>query len=189
MTNPPNDLRRVIQRLIRRVMGRDARPILRAQSKPVITRLPDNYADAVRSLSDPAVVSSLRFRKRAVWDQTGSVPDIVRFANALTQALNKRGFPMFVFHGWRDGIEQQRLFDQGVSKARSGQSPHNHGMAVDIIHFSRAWDLTRREWDLIGAIGRETARKLHMDITWGGDWNFYDPAHWELFDWKQRGQR
>jgi len=63
--------------------------------------------------------------------------------------------------------------------------------AVDIIHATRGWNLTAKEWQVVGAIGHEIARKRNIDMEWGGDWdghdgrpNFYDPAHWQLKSWK-----
>ncbi|QCS37219.1 hypothetical protein [Tortoise microvirus 70] len=57
-------------------------------------------------------------------------------------------------------------------------------MAVDIVHFGRYWDLSPKEWAVVGLIGKEVARRRNIKIVWGGDWRFWDPAHWELKDWK-----
>jgi hypothetical protein len=59
-------------------------------------------------------------------------------------------------------------------------------MAVDIIHATRAWNLSKKEWDCIGAIGKEIARKRNIKLDWGGEWNFYDPAHWEIDEWQTK---
>jgi hypothetical protein len=62
---------------------------------------------------------------------------------------------------------------------------------VDIIHASRAWNLTKKEWDVLGSIGKEIARKRNLKMEWGGDWDgregrpkFYDPAHWQIKNWR-----
>ena len=60
----------------------------------------------------------------------------------------------------------------------------DYSAAVDIIHATRGWNLTKKEWDVVGAIGKELARKRNIDIEWGGDWKFYDPAHWQIKSWK-----
>lgn len=78
---------------------------------------------------------------------------------------------------------QNRLYDEGVTKARAGNSPHNYGLAVDIVHGTKAWKIDDLEWTMLGQIGKEAARKANVKIEWGGDWSFYDPAHWQLKDW------
>ena len=94
---------------------------------------------------------------------------------------------MFAHNMKRTPDEQNALFVKGVSKARNIQSPHVHGCAVDIVHGVRGWDLTRIEWDIVGHLGYEVARALGIKIQWGGEWSFYDPAHWELEDWRDVG--
>lgn len=181
-----SDLRRVIQRFLRIGLGRDERPILRASAEPPVVRLPDKMADVVRGLADHEAMKADAFRRRVVWEQELADPDMRRFAVAFLRDLHKRGFPLFVVQCWRSGKEQDALFVKGVTKAKAGQSAHNYGMAVDVIHFMRGWDLTRKEWAVVGAIGKEVARKCNLKVTWGGDWKFWDPAHWELSDWKER---
>lgn len=91
---------------------------------------------------------------------------------------------MYPFYFVRTHDEQDRLYAKGVTKAKGGESPHNYGCAVDQVHYSRYWDLTKKEWAVIGLIGKEVARRRNIKIVWGGDWGFYDPAHWELRDWR-----
>jgi hypothetical protein len=58
-------------------------------------------------------------------------------------------------------------------------------LAVDIISATKAWDLSKKQWDVIGCIGKEIARKRNLKIDWGGDWDFWDPAHWQIADWRK----
>ena len=60
---------------------------------------------------------------------------------------------------------------------------------MDIVHASRAWNLTKKEWDVLGSIGKEIARKRNLKMEWGGDWKFYDPAHWQIKDWRDQLDR
>ena len=78
-------------------------------------------------------------------------------------------------------------FAAGTTKARAWESPHNYGLAVDIIHGTKAWDLTRKQWEIVGHMGKEVAAQLGVKVVWGGDWKFYDPAHWELANWRDIG--
>jgi len=109
----------------------------------------------------------------------------VFFYRRFIKEMEARGVAMFATEFNRSNERQRELKAKGVSKAGPGASPHNYGLAVDIVHLTRLWDLTEKEWDLIGTIGKEVARKMNLKVEWGGDWNFYDPAHWEIRDWRE----
>jgi hypothetical protein len=79
---------------------------------------------------------------------------------------------------------QEKLVAQGRSKAKFGKSPHNLGCAVDIVHSLYHWEIDKLCWDIVGHIGKQVAKRVGVDVVWGGDWRFYDPAHWELRYWK-----
>jgi len=36
------------------------------------------------------------------------------------------------------------------------------------------------------AIGKEVARKRNIKLDSGHDWNFWDPAHWEIDNWQDQ---
>lgn len=147
----------------------------------------DTYTASAQALVDWGAVKSAPYRNRLLresWD--GVDPDFLDWSQAFLRELQARGLPFFVNDYVRDEAEQDRLFREGRSKARFGKSPHNYGFAADIIHFGRWWDLTPKQWGVVGAIGKEVSRKRSLPIVWGGDWRFYDPAHWERADWRQR---
>jgi len=98
------------------------------------------------------------------------------------------GIPLFTHCLRRTNEEQTKLYVKGRSKARAGQSPHNYAMAVDIIHGVQAWNIPPQSWRILGHIGHETAVQKGIDIVWGGDWKFFDPAHWELGNWRDLKQ-
>ena len=149
--------------------------------------LPETYAEALRYLTAKPFLASARHRAQA-WraDRKDADPDILAFERAFIARFRKLGIPMFAHCVCRPEAVQARLFIQGRTQARPGQSPHNFGMAVDLVHGVRAWDVPRPCWDLIGHVGKEVADRLSLNLTWGGDWKFYDPAHWELADWEAR---
>lgn len=124
---------------------------------------------------------------------------IGEFEKAFVRKLAREGMPFFAHNMVRTASEQWDLYKRGVSNAKPGLSPHNYGMAVDIVHSLHAWGLDEHSWDLVGHIGREVAERLRIDIRWGGDWDgdgipvyndederLWDPAHWELSGWKER---
>lgn len=168
---------------------------MRRQSAPVVirpqvnppARLPRNYIEAARGLVDQRVNQSQKARDYRSMPPLEHVhADMATFARKFMKECADRGIPLRVFQGYRSPKEQQRMKDRGVSRAGPGQSPHQYGCAVDMIHVARAWEgMTREQWDVLGAIGKEVARRMGIDVDWGGDWDFYDPAHWQLTDWKE----
>ena len=148
---------------------------------------PERYREALRFMRNPVHLRSSRYRAQQ-WraDRSGAPPELLDFERRFIARFEALGVPMFCHCLRRSDATQGRLFVTGVSRAGPGQSPHNHAMAVDLVHGTRAWDLPKPCWDLIGHMGKEVARQAGVDVMWGGDWKFYDPAHWELRDWKSR---
>ncbi|MFV1531179.1 MULTISPECIES: M15 family metallopeptidase [unclassified Phaeobacter] len=178
---------KAIQRLIQRLTSKAKRQNSpRVLADKMIRRLPSDHHKAAKALVDHQQINSLKYRKmahRTSWDNAH--PDIIDFHRALHKELRARSYPFYAFFFFRTHAQQNALYSRGVTKAKGGQSPHNYGCAVDEIHCSRLWNLTRKEWAVIGAIGKEVARRRNIKMDWGGDWNFYDPAHWQLSDWKR----
>lgn len=145
------------------------------------------FSEAAWSLVDQAAFVDRTYRRRTTEIDLEPVhPDIKDFWQAFHKACKRRNIPVVPTEFYRSPQRQQQLFDDGFSRARKGQSPHQYGCAVDIVHARRLWDLSKQEWDVLGAIGKEVARKRNIKIRWGGDFpTFYDPAHWELQDWKK----
>jgi hypothetical protein len=119
---------------------------------------------------------------RADWQQTDA--RIQLFTAKMIEVFRKRGIPLYVHCAFRTREEQQANYNKGTSKAVWPRAPHCQGKAVDIVHSAYHWGLTPQEWQLIGKVGKDIARALNLELNWGGDWAFYDPAHWELSDWK-----
>lgn len=147
--------------------------------------IPATYADALRYMVNKPFLKSSRYRAQQ-WraDRIGAHNNILVFEKAFIRRFEKLGVPMFAHNMVRSEATQRRLYVQGVTKAPAGRSPHNHGKAVDLVHGIRAWDVPRPCWNLIGHVGKEVAAQLGIKLVWGGDWQFYDPAHWELDDWE-----
>lgn len=161
-----------------------------AQAAPSIplANVPGSHLAAAAGLVAFDVVNSVAYKNRAIRASIEAVdPDLLRFAQSFLRDLTRRGWPFFANEYWRDRERQNQLNHQGNSKAKFGQSAHNYGMAVDIVHYGRFWELTRKEWELLGMLGKEAARRTNVKIVWGGDFkSLWDPAHWELADWRER---
>lgn len=152
-----------------------------------------NYQTARRQLMNKPFLGTPKYREQqGRANRIGVYKDpetgrylIGEFEKALVRRLAREGMPFFTHNVVRTLWEQKALYDKGVSKARGGESPHPWGLAADIIHSTRGWDLDRPSWDIVGHLGKEVADRLKIDIEWGGDWKFYDPAHWEIKNWRQ----
>lgn len=111
---------------------------------------------------------------------------------------------MQVWETHRAPGRQQHLFTKGVTKARPWQSPHNHGLAADIVFDPKQVDLPTRpaggkEWPDLWCRDREDLRELWRrygesakshGLVWGGDWGpldehglGWDLPHIELANW------
>lgn len=167
--------------------------------------LPGKFEDALKGMRSHERLASEKLqeqRLRAVMD--GAHPDIVGgwkpstkwtpseprysecrgFVPVFLRRMDALGVPMFAYCIWRSFDEQEAVRKAGNSKAGAGGSPHQYGCAVDLIHSIRGWGLNKQQWAVIGHVGKEVAASLGLRVVWGGDWDFYDPAHFEVKDWR-----
>lgn len=140
--------------------------------------------------------SYLRQSTRADWAYCDR--RLMYWAALFVQNARKRGIPLYVHCALRDEAEQAKLKAQGHSKAVYPRSAHNIGEAVDIVHSVFHWNMTRDEWALLHVLGRLTLDRVNaqlpkprkLSLTWGGDFkSLYDPAHWEISDYRARVRR
>ena len=147
---------------------------------------PDAYADELRAMVDRAFCFSQKYgEQQGRADRFGAQPAILDFERKLVKRAFKLGIPLFAHCVIRGSQEQNQAFREGKSRARAGESPHNYGAAVDLIHGTKAWALSRKQWLILGHLGKELAAQQGLPVTWGGDWSFWDPAHWELTHWRE----
>lgn len=148
------------------------------------------YAVALRGMVDRPFCASQKYgEQQGRADRVGAQKQILDFERKLVRRFLNMGVPLFAHCVVRGDEEQNRLLKAGVSKAGAGESPHNYGAAVDLIHGTKAWALSREQWAIIGHVGKEVAAQAGIHVTWGGDdgpgdkFN-WDPAHWELTEWR-----
>lgn len=146
---------------------------------------------AIRSMQYRPFLLSQKYveqQTRAIRD--GAHPKIVEFSDTLIRKLAKRhGVPMFSHCIVRTEEDQKAAYIKGVSKTLAGA--HTKGCATDVVHSVMAWDLDPMAWQMIGHLGHQIAKAMTIRIVWGGDdpgvddtfdW---DPAHWELADYRE----
>lgn len=151
--------------------------------------------------------ASLRYKSAAVMRRSSSDRGVYAGSDGVHPELHKwwllfqenaadYGVPLRVVSGFRTKDEQNALKAKGFSRASFPNSPHNHGLALDIIHMEHAYSetMTPQMWRLLSTIGFEVARKRNLKLEWGGNWGAdwsaspprrgWDPAHWQFADWK-----
>lgn len=124
----------------------------------------------------------LRQGVRANW--AGVDPALAEFYYRLYRRLRREGLPVYCHTCVRSAAEQSRLFERGLSRVRVGA--HQSGSAIDVVHAVGHWDVPSEFWDYIGYVGKQIAETYGLPIEWGGDWEFYDPAHWQVAHWRKR---
>ena len=86
----------------------------------------------------------------------------------LLKRMAQKGWPCKISEHWRTPERQAQLLSKGVSKAGPWQSPHQYGLAVDIIHATLGWQVPERFWiDLAACVQvcskQEGACPKHFD--------------------------
>lgn len=147
--------------------------------------VPSSYSEALRSIQDREFQKTRKHREQQ-WraNRTYADPQILLFERLLVRRMGNLGVPMFANEVMRSAERQQQLFKDGFSRL-GALGPHMSGMAVDIIHATKAWNIDRKAWDLVGHVGEEIIAQEGLSIRWGGHWKSpWDPAHWERIEWR-----
>jgi peptidoglycan L-alanyl-D-glutamate endopeptidase CwlK len=105
-------------------------------------------------------------------------PDIIRVLEAAIARID-----FSVICGHRTQVEQDAAFEAGYSKLKWPKGKHNKkpSLAVDVIPYPAGFKANKEEWAALAAIILEEAKKLGVDLKWGGNWKkFVDKPHFEL---------
>lgn len=184
---------RTPQAIIRSAYAEDALPDARFFDPP-----PDDPTWRVPSrlkVADHWFTSEGALRQYDKPDWAHTDPRLIYWAYRFVDEARKRGIPLYVHTALRDKATQDALVAKGHSKAKYPLSAHNIGEAVDIVHGLFHWNMTVQEWTFLHELGRRVLdrcnagvpkdRQLHL--TWGGNFrSLYDPAHWEISDFRDR---
>ena len=145
------------------------------------------FPRAIAAMQNKPFLKTPSYQKQQTRALTeGAHPLIVEFARKLVKRLAGMGIPVFPHCIVRTFDDQASAYARGVSKdsPTDGLWPHR-AFAVDIVHGKLLWDMTKEMWAVVGHVGKEVAASMGIKIVWGGDWKFWDPAHFELADWKR----
>lgn len=103
----------------------------------------------------------------------------------LVKRMAQKGWPCKILAHWRTPERQAELLAKGVSKAGPWRSPHQYGLAVDIIHASLGWRVPERFWIDLAACVQVCSKQYGVALEHGHTWKFRDSAHVELKDFRR----
>ena len=117
-------------------------------------------------------------------------PDTQRMAYAFLANCQEADLDLIVTCTLRSFEEQDQLYAQGrtvpgaiITKAKGGESPHNYGLAFDIVPIvngKAVWHTDNPIWTALGAIGQS------VGLDWGGAWaGFKDRPHFQRPKWRE----
>jgi peptidoglycan L-alanyl-D-glutamate endopeptidase CwlK len=101
--------------------------------------------------------------------------------------ITKQDFGIVRLGGKRTAAEQNNLYLHKVSKCDGykNKSYHQSGDAVDLIPYidgAYTWE-NKEAFNTIHKAVMDTWSTMCVSeytLRWGGDWTYYDPAHYEL---------
>jgi peptidoglycan L-alanyl-D-glutamate endopeptidase CwlK len=92
-----------------------------------------------------------------------------------------------VICGYRDKAAQTAAYNSGASRAKFGQSPHNHkpSYAFDVIPYPfKGWHYLP-DFEAVGKQILLSAQELNIGVTWGKSFKgLVDYPHFELTGWR-----
>lgn len=109
-------------------------------------------------------------------------PHVASLCRKFIEQCKEAGVEVLVTSTYRDHESQNALYAQGrtapgkiVTKAKGGQSFHNHKVAFDVVPLVNGKAIWNDEglWRKIGQIGQE------VGLEWGGNWKFQDKPHFQ----------
>jgi len=152
--------------------------------------IPGDMQDAMRSIQDWPFLGHPTYEAQQ-WraERENAHLLIVEFEQAFVKRCKVLGIPMFSHCVVRTRKMQQEVYAKGLSKNDGSKAYAHQHCAADIVHSKYAWNMNKDQWKLLGHIGKEVAHLHGIAIVWGGDWKDpYDPAHWELAQWRERAK-
>jgi peptidoglycan LD-endopeptidase CwlK len=116
--------------------------------------------------------------------------------NKLQDIMNEviKYLDISIISGYRSAIEQDSLYERGVSKVKFPYSKHNvkPSQAVDIMLWNKSlphirW-YDREQMCLVAGFVLGIAKLKKINLKWGGDWdnnkmmndNWFDGGHFEI---------
>lgn len=103
-------------------------------------------------------------------------PDLQKVVDEVSKEVN-----CTILCGHRGQEDQDKAYSEGKSQLKWPKSRHNSfpSEAVDIVPYPCDWMNIRSFRELAIAV-KEAAKRVNVEIEWGGDWKFVDMPHFQL---------
>lgn len=118
----------------------------------------------------------------------GMDADVVRIVRDVIKEMHAEGIYVGIAQAFRTYAEQNALYAQGrtrpgsiVTNARGGQSNHNYGVAVDVFIYPGTFAQAKFLEPSDARMKKIVAAMKKRGMKWGGDWDFKDYPHFELY--------
>lgn len=119
----------------------------------------------------------MELTKKDIQRMKGVHPALVRL---FTEVARTSPIPFMILEGRRSLEQQKKNIENGVSWTL--KSKHLTGHALDVIPLVEgkptwSWPVYHKFAPIVKAV----AKKLKIEVTWGGDWKkTKDGPHWEI---------
>lgn len=142
------------------------------------SEVPEDFRAALRYLQSSRFLRTSRYQAQQ-WkaERRGADPALLEFERLFVSRCRELDIPVYAATVFVSEAVQNRLFVTGKSDQKAGESPHNEGLAVEILHSQYGRDLPARAWQLLGHIGEEIARRSGIPVEWAG---LDQPWLWKL---------
>lgn len=133
------------------------------------------------TVAEKSSVAAFKLDDRSAKTIATLLPQLHERAAKLVELAAEKGITIKIISGLRSYEEQDELYAQGrtkpgkvVTKAKGGQSWHNHGCAFDVGVFEGSNYLGESpHYKTVGEIGES------IGLEWGGRWKFKDDPHFQ----------
>lgn len=102
----------------------------------------------------------------------------------IVRRMQDAGYPAKITECYRKPDRQQKLKEQGYSKAGAFQSPHAFYLAIDIVHPRLGWNVSEEYWETLNQVVQSVSKAYGVKLTHGHKWKFKDSAHVQITNWR-----
>jgi peptidoglycan L-alanyl-D-glutamate endopeptidase CwlK len=133
-------------------------------------------------------MAKFKFSERSIARFDGVHPKLVQVA---VEALEMSPYDFGISQGVRTKEQQEALYAQGRTKAgpivtwtlnsKHLKQSDGHGHAIDIAIYIKGkltWD--EHYYDAVAPYFKAAAKRIGVNLTWGGDWKRKDRPHYEI---------
>lgn len=141
-----------------------------ANGETTVTHVPESWKQALSYMKKPGFIKSGRFRAQ-LWHakREGMNEGVLRFADRMMKRAILLGIPLYAGTMFVPEYVQARLYVTGESMQGPGESPFNHGEAVELLHGVYGRDMPWTCWQLLNELAESCMVTEGVELVWGHD--------------------